>query len=69
MLLFTRVLRWYPLKPMQIQTSPKTRSLKPIQIASTNEQKAQLIMTTNQLKPMRTAPTIAQKEFRNKRGS
>ena len=34
-MLFVWVLRWYPLKPMQIQASRQTRSLKPIQKVTT----------------------------------
>ena len=35
MLLFAWVFKWYPLKPMQQQASRQTRSLKPIQKATT----------------------------------
>ena len=58
MLLFARVLKWYPLKPMQIPASPQITALKPTQIATTKRLETHRIIKI-QLKPTCIATVIA----------
>ena len=65
LLLYTWVLRWDLLKPMQKLIHPDTRVLKPMQIAAKSIQKAQK-SKYKCLKPMRTAAKVKQNEPRSR---
>ena len=67
-LLFARLLKHTSLKPMHCHSSPITQALKPIRF-TTKRQLGANRMVSNDLKPMRIAATIDQKEHRNTRGS